>query len=90
MTRARIEYRIAGTSYVVDAGEHETVLDCALRQAIPAPYSCMEGVCSSCTALVVEGAVEDFVGNSPDDSRVQTCQMRLKPGCEKLVLDFER
>ncbi|MBX2994375.1 MAG: 2Fe-2S iron-sulfur cluster binding domain-containing protein [Bdellovibrionaceae bacterium] len=90
MKPARIEYRIAGKSYEVIAGEHETVLDCALRNSIPAPYSCMEGVCSSCTALVLEGEVEDFVGHAPIEARVQTCQMRIKPGCPKLILDYER
>ena len=88
---ARIEYRLGGASTTVLAGEQESVLDCALRNNIPAPYSCLEGVCQSCTATLVQGEVETFIGGfDPTEKLVQTCQVRIRKSCELLVIDYDK
>ena len=92
--KAEIEFRVDGTTHVVQAGENETILDCALRNSIPAPYSCLEGVCSSCSAAVVSGEVEDLVGRdsvdpSSEPRKIQTCQSRIKKNCNRLVIDYD-
>ena len=91
---AIIEFRVEGRVLQASAEENETILDCALRSSVPAPYSCMEGVCSTCLAVIREGEAVDIIGSAPEVEadgvvRVQTCQMRIKPGCEKLVVDYD-
>ncbi|MFN7729627.1 MAG: 2Fe-2S iron-sulfur cluster-binding protein [Bdellovibrio sp.] len=92
--KSEIEFRAGGTTRVVQTGENETILDCALRNSIPAPYSCLEGICSSCTAVVVSGEVEDVVGGDTVDPSsgqklIQTCQSRIKKNCTRLVVDYD-
>ncbi len=41
-----------------DAGEDESILDAALREAVVMPYGCKDGICGTCKARVVEGEVE--------------------------------
>lgn len=42
----------------------EFVLDAALRQGIPLVYQCRSGICSTCVATVIEGAVEPAPGRA--------------------------
>lgn len=37
--------------------DHETVLESALRQEVPVPYSCTMGGCGACRMKLVEGAI---------------------------------
>jgi ferredoxin len=41
-----------------DVNENETVLDAAIRQAVPIAYTCRSGTCRTCLFQVVEGIVE--------------------------------
>lgn len=57
--------------------EGETILNAALRQGIPLPYTCKYGVCLTCLARCTRGAVDvDFVATTqharPGDM-VNTC-----------------
>jgi ring-1,2-phenylacetyl-CoA epoxidase subunit PaaE len=77
---------------VYDAGE--SLLDAAIRNDLNPPYSCMEGVCSSCLAQVEEGQV-DF----PDDTvldesdvakgRILSCQAKPAKGCGYLRINYD-
>lgn len=71
-------------------GEH--VLDAALKAGIKAPYSCTGGMCSTCRARVVEGAVTMTVNYSLEEWElargfVLTCQAIATS--DKLVLDYD-
>lgn len=71
-------------------GQH--VLDAALQAGIKAPYSCTGGMCSTCRARVVEGAVTMTVNYSLEDWEIQrgfvlTCQAVAIT--EKLVVDYD-
>jgi ferredoxin-NADP reductase len=37
---------------------HKTILDAALDQKIPLPYSCKTGLCSTCSAICLNGKIE--------------------------------
>ncbi|MDX1604911.1 MAG: CDP-6-deoxy-delta-3,4-glucoseen reductase [Candidatus Competibacterales bacterium] len=50
--------------HAITVGNHETVLEAALREGHVLPYSCRGGTCGSCVGRVVEGEVR-----YPDDRR---------------------
>ncbi len=46
------------TTYEFEVNADETILEAALRQDVPLPYSCQGGACSSCMVKCVSGKVE--------------------------------
>ena len=70
-----------------------TILDAALESGIDAPYSCKNGMCSTCLARVTAGRVEMDVNYSLSDAEVArgyvlTCQAR--PVTEQVTVDFDQ
>ena len=68
------------------------ILDAALLHAADLPYACKGGVCCTCRAKLVEGAVEMAVHYGLEDDEVEkgyilTCQ--AIPTTEKIVVDFD-
>ena len=69
-----------------------TILDAGLDAGTDLPYSCKNGMCSTCRAKVVEGSVEMEVNYSleADDlakGYVLTCQSR--PTSQRVVVDYD-
>jgi ferredoxin len=57
----------------------DTVLDAARRATLNPPYSCEQGNCATCMALVTEGTVTMRVNNAltpdeVDEGWILTCQ----------------
>jgi ferredoxin-NADP reductase len=52
----RINYR--GEWHDIVAGENQSILQAALQNDIPLPYSCRHGICSACVANCKNGKVE--------------------------------
>ena len=70
-----------------------TVLDAALDSGIDVPYSCKNGMCSTCLARVTAGRVEMDVNYSLSEAEVAkgyvlTCQAR--PVTEQVTVDFDQ
>ena len=70
----------------------ESVLGAALRLWPDLPYSCQEGVCATCRARVVSGAVvmnrcSGLDRQEQDDGYILTCQAH--PVTATLVVDFD-
>jgi ring-1,2-phenylacetyl-CoA epoxidase subunit PaaE len=70
-----------------------TILDAALESGIDAPYSCKNGMCSTCLARVTDGRVEMDVNYSLSEVEVArgyvlTCQAR--PVTEQVTVDFDQ
>ena len=70
----------------------DTVLDAVQRVRPDAPFACRSGVCSTCQAVVVDGAVDMAVnyGLTPDEvdrGYVLTCQ--ATPTSPTVTLDFD-
>lgn len=90
----RVRFQVSGDSKEFEYNKGESILECALRNDVDAPYSCLEGVCNSCMAIVKEGRV-DFPEDtilSPDEvkqGRVLTCQTRVAEGCTLVVIDYD-
>ena len=75
-----IEFRWGAQIRTVSATERETILDCALRNGIAAPYSCLEGVCNSCLAKVCLGEAKA--------EEVLTCQELIKSDDPPRFVDY--
>ena len=76
----------------VPVAEAESVLDAALRAGLDLPYACKGGMCSTCRARVVEGAVEMTVNFSLEPWELQagyvlTCQAR--PTTARVLIDYD-
>lgn len=70
----------------------QSILDAALEKGADLPYACKGGVCCSCRAKVLEGAVEMQVNyalekEEVDQGFVLTCQSH--PRTKKVVIDFD-
>jgi ferredoxin len=90
----KIEFEINHQRREVDYDPGESILDCAIRNGLNPPYSCMEGVCTACLALVTEGEV-DFPDDTILDSdevakgRILTCQAKPRKGCARLKISYD-
>ena len=83
---------VDGNRRDVPVAEGETVLDAALRAGMDLPFACKGGMCSTCRARVMEGAVEMTVNYSlePWETKagfVLTCQAH--PTTPRVVIDYD-
>ncbi|MFV2019198.1 1,2-phenylacetyl-CoA epoxidase subunit PaaE [Micromonospora sp. LOL_023] len=91
-TGAEVTVLLDGRASTVRALPGERVLDAALRVRAELPYACKGGVCSTCRAKVVDGAVT-MASNyalEPDelaDGYVLTCQS--SPTTDRLTVDYD-
>lgn len=53
----RLQIILNGETHNITAGENQSILQAALQNNIPLPYSCRVGICSSCTAKCTRGKV---------------------------------
>lgn len=86
------EIVLDGSRISVPVAENEAILDAALRAGLDLPYSCRGGMCCTCRAKIVEGAVEMEVNYSLEDWEIAagyalTCQSRPTTG--KVVVDYD-
>jgi len=70
----------------------DNLLDAALKQSADLPYACKGGVCCTCKAKLVEGAVDMEVHYGLEEEEVEqgyilTCQ--AIPKSEKIVVNFD-
>jgi len=88
-----VEVRFDGRTIAFPMNVHSgTVLDEALQQGADLPFACKGGMCCSCKAKLVEGAVEMKVHWGLEEEEVKqgfilTCQAH--PVSEKVVIDFD-
>jgi vanillate O-demethylase ferredoxin subunit len=85
------DVRLARSGSIVRVQSGETVLDALLKHGIDAPYSCLEGVCSSCETRVLSGIPDhrDLILSKEEreaNDRMLICCSRSKSGT--LVLDL--
>lgn len=74
-----INATLNGKDNKVSCKKDETILDAFLAAGVNAPYSCKEGVCSSCMAKLIKGKVQILNAQSLTDidiseNRILTCQ----------------
>jgi ring-1,2-phenylacetyl-CoA epoxidase subunit PaaE len=90
--KAVAEIVLDGIRHSVPVAEDEAIVDAALRAGLELPYSCKGGMCCTCRAKVVEGAVEMRTNYSLEPWEIAagyalTCQAR--PTTERVVVDYD-
>ncbi|QKG52204.1 1,2-phenylacetyl-CoA epoxidase subunit PaaE [Hymenobacter sp. BRD67] len=92
--KSQVTLRLDGRAYRLDMSYYgDTVLDAALAAGIDAPYSCKNGMCSTCLARVTSGttAMDVNYSLSADEiakGYVLTCQAR--PTTPEVTVDFDQ
>lgn len=90
---SKVTVKVDGVAFDFDlAYDGDALLDAALKQGADLPFACKGGVCATCRAKMVEGAVsmDNNYALEPDELEggfVLTCQSH--PRSEKVVVDFD-
>jgi ring-1,2-phenylacetyl-CoA epoxidase subunit PaaE len=79
ISEAVISAKLNGKDNKVTSAPNENLLDALLNAGVNAPYSCKEGVCSTCMAKLVKGRVQMLNAESLTDidrkeMRILTCK----------------
>ena len=91
--KSQVLLHLDGRGYRLDMSYYgDTVLDAALAAGIDAPYSCKNGMCSTCRARVTSGTAAMDVNYSLSEREVAqgyvlTCQAR--PTTPAVTVDFD-
>ena len=91
--KSQVSLHLDGRGYQLDMSFYgDTVLDAALAAGIDAPYSCKNGMCSTCRARVTAGTAAMDVNYSLSEKEVGqgyvlTCQAR--PTTPAVTVDFD-
>ncbi|MBF9142510.1 1,2-phenylacetyl-CoA epoxidase subunit PaaE [Hymenobacter properus] len=92
--KSQVTVRLDGRAYPLAMSYYgDTVLDALLAVGVDAPYSCKNGMCSTCRARVTAGTTEMDVNYSLSDTEVAkgyvlTCQAR--PTSPEVTVDFDQ
>ncbi|MGI4874863.1 MAG: 1,2-phenylacetyl-CoA epoxidase subunit PaaE [Janthinobacterium lividum] len=92
--KSQVAVQLDGRTYRLDMSYYgDTILDATLAAGADAPYSCKNGMCSTCRARVTTGTAAMDVNYSLSDTEVAagyvlTCQAR--PTSEQVSLDFDQ
>ncbi|UXR64302.1 2Fe-2S iron-sulfur cluster binding domain-containing protein [Bdellovibrio bacteriovorus] len=81
----KITYIIRENKIEVEGEAGRSLLDIALINHLNPPYSCMEGHCGTCEAVIEEGSTtEDQEGSRV----VRTCQ--AQPSSEWVIVNYDK
>ncbi len=92
--KSRVAVCLDGRAYQLDMSYYgDTILDAALAAGADAPYSCKNGMCSTCRARITEGTAAMDVNYSLSDDEIArgyvlTCQAR--PTAAQVAVDFDQ
>jgi len=92
--QAQVSVKIDGVTMDFELGYRgQSILDAAIAQGADLPYSCKGGVCCTCRAKLMEGAVEMDVNYALQDDEIEdgfilTCQSH--PRTERIIVDFDQ
>jgi ring-1,2-phenylacetyl-CoA epoxidase subunit PaaE len=90
---SKVSITLDGATFEMDlAYNGDSILDAALKQGADLPYACKGGVCCTCRAKILEGAVDMEVNYSLEKDEIAkgfvlTCQSH--PTTERVVIDFD-
>ena len=84
---------IDGKKNTVVCDENQNILDALLKAGIEAPYSCREGVCSTCLAKLISGRVKmknhiSLTDTDISENKVLTCQ--AIPLTNDIEIDYDK
>jgi len=91
--KARISVKLDGIMFDFDLSyDGQSILDAALNEGADLPFACKGGVCCTCKAKLLQGAIEmdenwGLEQDEIDKGFILTCQSH--PTTEKVVVDFD-
>lgn len=68
--KIRLTNADGGIDQAVDVPEDAYILETAEEKGMELPYSCRQGVCSTCTGKLIEGSVNQSEGSYLDDDQM--------------------
>lgn len=74
-----------GQTVDVEVEKGQSLLEAAIIAGVEPPYSCLEGICGTCEAIVESGEVI-MAGDENPGRRVRTCMSRPK---SNVVINFD-
>ncbi len=81
----KIKFVVDGVETEVEAESGRSLLDIALIARLQPPYSCLEGNCGTCEAVIESGkTTEDKIGSVT----VRTCQ--AVPRSDSLTVNYDK
>jgi len=90
--RAEVDVTLDGSTTRLSLAPQERILDAAIEAGLDVPFSCRAGMCCTCRAKVMRGAVEMGLNYALSDDEVQegfvlTCQ--ATPTSQSVAVDFD-
>lgn len=91
--QATVNVKFLGKTYQLEyTDSKKTILDLCLENDVKVPFSCLNGVCSSCSCRIKEGSAEmmqNFTLEKEELSEGFTLSCQAKPTSALLTLDFD-
>lgn len=90
-----LKVTLGGETKTLQYKDGESILECALRHNLNAPYSCMEGVCTACIAMVEEGQLDfpkDTILTDEEaaEGKTLTCQAKFASACPRVAINYDK
>ena len=88
--KIRIDFK--NETYDLVVGENQSILQAALQNGIPLPFSCRNGICSACSAMCKSGRVELVKNDVLTDSDLEqgwTLTCTGHPVTDDVVISFD-
>jgi ring-1,2-phenylacetyl-CoA epoxidase subunit PaaE len=90
---SQVSITLDGTTFEINLPYNgDPILDAALKRGADLPYACKSGVCCTCRAKIIEGAVDMEVNYALEKDEIEkgfvlTCQSH--PRTPRVVVDFD-
>ena len=77
-----------GRTATVQIAPEESLLEAAIKVGLEPPYSCLEGICGTCSARLESGEVISSEENTadPQNAIVKTCMARPR---SDIVINYD-
>ncbi len=69
-SQVRLFNKAEGIDQTVEVSEDSYILETAEEQGMELPYSCRQGVCSTCTVKTIEGEVDQSEGSYLSEDQI--------------------
>ncbi|MBS1971459.1 MAG: 2Fe-2S iron-sulfur cluster binding domain-containing protein [Bdellovibrionales bacterium] len=91
MSDVKVVFTINGQEHETTMTEYQSVLEAALRLQINPPYSCLEGICGTCSAFLEQGEVDSIEGRVNEQSKDRTFKTCMaQPKSKFLRVNYDK